>query len=234
MTIPLKDQSAVVVGASSGMGREIALALAREGMKVLAGARRKEALAALEREGVKTFVADATKRAEVDALIAAAGKIDLLVYCAGLNIKERAMAVLTPETWDEMIAVNLTGAFNVTKAALGPMKEAGGGLIVYISSVAANLPEAVSGAAYQAAKRGLAGLAHATRLEERKNGIRTTLLCPGLCDTEMLQKRPSPPPPEILAQALKPSDVAEAVVFVAKLPPRAVVTELELLAARIQ
>ena len=234
MTISLKDQSAVVVGASSGMGRETALALAREGMKVLACARRKDHLSALEKEGIQTRVVDATKRADVDALFAAAGKVDLLVYCAGLNIKERAMTVLSPQTWDEMIAVNLTGAFNCTKAALGPMKQGGGGLIVYISSVAANLPEAVSGAAYQAAKRGLAGLAHATRLEERKNGIRTTLLCPGLCDTDMLQKRPQPPTPEVLAQALQPSDVADSVVYVAKLPPRAVVTELELLAARIQ
>jgi NAD(P)-dependent dehydrogenase (short-subunit alcohol dehydrogenase family) len=223
-----------VVGASSGMGRETALALAREGMKVLACARRKEQLSALEKEGIKTRVLDATKRADVDALFAAAGKVDLLVYCAGMNIKERAMTLLSPETWDEMIAVNLTGAFNCTKAALGPMKQAGGGLIVYISSVAANLPDAVSGAAYQAAKRGLAGLAHATRLEERKYGIRTTLICPGLCDTDMLQKRPQPPTPEVLAQALKPSDVADSVVYVAKLPPRAVVTELELLAARIQ
>lgn len=234
MTISIRDQSAVVVGASSGMGREIALALAREGMKVLAAARRKDALASLEKEGVRTRVVDATKRSDVDALVAAAGKIDLLVYCAGLNITARAMSVLAPETWDEMIAVNLTGAFNVTKAALGPMRAAGGGLIVYISSVAANLPEAVSGAAYQASKRGLAGLAHATRLEERKNGIRTTLICPGLCDTEMLQKRPQPPTPEILAQILKPSDVADAVVAVAKLHPRAVVTELELLASRVQ
>jgi NAD(P)-dependent dehydrogenase (short-subunit alcohol dehydrogenase family) len=216
------------------MGRETALALAREGMKVLACARRKEQLSALEKEGIKTRVLDATKRADVDALFAAAGKVDLLVYCAGMNIKERAMTLLSPETWDEMIAVNLTGAFNCTKAALGPMKQAGGGLIVYISSVAANLPDAVSGAAYQAAKRGLAGLAHATRLEERKYGIRTTLICPGLCDTDMLQKRPQPPTPEVLAQALKPSDVADSVVYVAKLPPRAVVTELELLAARIQ
>ncbi len=234
MTISIQGQSALVVGASSGMGRETALALSREGMKVLASARRKDALASLEKDGIRTRVADATKRAEVDALVAAAGRIDLLVYCAGLNIKERAMSVLTPETWDEMIAVNLTGAFNCTKAALGPMREAGGGLIVYISSVAANAADAVSGAAYQAAKRGLAGLSLATRLEERKHGIRTTLICPGMCDTELLMKRPQPPPPEILAQILKPSDVADAVLAVAKLHPRAVVTELELLAARVQ
>jgi NAD(P)-dependent dehydrogenase (short-subunit alcohol dehydrogenase family) len=234
MAISLKGQAAVVVGASSGMGFETALALAREGVSVLACARRKEPLAALEKEGIRTRVVDVTKRADVDDLVAAAGKIDLLVYCAGLNVKERAMSALTPETWDEMIAVNLTGAFNCTKAVLEPMKKAGGGLIVYISSVAANLPDPVSGAAYQAAKRGLAGLAHGTRLEEKKAGIRTTLICPGMCDTELLQKRPTPPSPEILAQILKPSDVADAVVAVARLHPRAVVTELELLPSRVQ
>jgi serine 3-dehydrogenase len=87
----------------------------------------------------------------------------------------------------------------------------------------------VSGAAYQAAKRGLLGLAHAIRVEEKENGIRTCVVCPGLVDTEILDKRPVKPGPEILAKALQPEDVAEAVLAVAKLPPRAVVPEMQLL-----
>ena len=71
------------------------------------------------------------------------------------------MAKLTPKTWDMMVAVNLTGAFNCTHAVLPRMREAGGGLLVYISSIAVHLPDQ-SGAAYQASKHGLSGLAHAT------------------------------------------------------------------------
>jgi serine 3-dehydrogenase (NADP+) len=87
----------------------------------------------------------------------------------------------------------------------------------------------VSGASYQAAKRGVVGLAHAIRVEEKQNGIRTCVICPGLVDTELLEKRPVKPAPEVLAKALQPEDVAEAILFVAKLPPRAVVPELQLM-----
>lgn len=244
MAISIKGQSALVIGASSGMGRETALALGREGVRVLASGRRQAQLdelrAAAEGEGLPVGVAvsDTTKRADVDQLVADAlkhfgGKIDVLVYSAGNNIKERAIDVLKPETWDEMVAVNLTGAFLATRAVLPSMRAAGGGLIVYVSSIAAHLSDGVSGVAYQAAKRGLSGLAHGTRLEERKNGIRCSVLFPGLCDTDLIQRRPTPPTPEVLAQALKPSDVAEAVVAVCRFHPRAVVPELEIVPSRL-
>ena len=87
----------------------------------------------------------------------------------------------------------------------------------------------VSGAAYQAAKRGLLGLAHAIRMEEKANGIRTCVLCPGLVDTEILQKRPEKTPAETVAKALQAEDVAEMVLAIAKLPERASVPELQLL-----
>jgi len=115
-------------------------------------------------------------RAQVDALIAAAlaklGRIDILIYAAGANIPARAMRVLTPETWDMMLAVNLTGAFDCTRAVLPAMRTAGGGLIVYISSISAHEADA-SGAAYQAAKRGLA--AWRTRRASRRRRTASVL-----------------------------------------------------------
>ncbi len=91
----------------------------------------------------------------------------------------------------------------------------------------------VSGVAYQASKHGLTGLAHGTRVEEKANGIRTTIIFPGLCKTEILDKRPVPTPQEVLDQALEPQDVADAVLFVAGLPSRAVVPELQLFPSRL-
>ena len=112
------------------------------------------------------------------------------------------------------------------------MRAARNGLIVYLSSGCVQMPD-VSGVAYQASKHGLVGLAHGTRVEEKLNGIRTTVLFPGLCDTEILDQRPVPTPREVLDQALAPEDVAAAVLFLARLPARAVVPEMQLLPARL-
>jgi NADP-dependent 3-hydroxy acid dehydrogenase YdfG len=101
------------------------------------------------------------------------------------------------------------------------------GSIYYISSKSAIIPDE-SGAAYQAAKHGLAGLSRAVRVEERSNGIRTCVVCPGLTDTEILLERPVKTPAETLAKALQAEDVAELVVALAKLPPRAWVPEVHI------
>ena len=108
---------------------------------------------------------------------------------------------------------------------LSAMRAQGDGLIVHVSSSAAKKPDP-SGVAYQATKAGLVGLTHGTMQEERDNGIRTTVIFPGLTDTPMVLKRPTPTPPEVLAKALQPEDVAAAVLFVLQLPARAHVPEL--------
>jgi serine 3-dehydrogenase len=156
------------------------------------------------------------------------GTIDILVYAAGTNIPARALSVLNPETWDMMLNANLNGAYYATYAVLPGMRAAGGGLLLYISSISGLMADA-SGASYQAAKRGLVGLAHAARFEERQNGIRTCVVCPGLVDTELVQKRPVKPTREILDAALQPEDVAEMIFAIASLPPRAVVPEIQIL-----
>jgi NADP-dependent 3-hydroxy acid dehydrogenase YdfG len=233
----LTGQVAIVVGASSGMGRATAVLLAREGVRVMAAARRETELAALRDdvtaagEVISVCQADASQRGDVDRLMAITieklGRIDLLVFAAGTNLPDRSLERLTPENWDRLLATNLSGAFHCTQAVLPAMRRAGGGLIVYLSSACVQLPD-VSGVAYQASKHGLVGLAHGTRIEEQRNGIRTTVIFPGLCDTEILNQRPVPTPRDVLEKALRPEDIAEAVVFVAKLAPRVCVPELHL------
>jgi NADP-dependent 3-hydroxy acid dehydrogenase YdfG len=160
------------------------------------------------------------------------GKIDYLVYVTGTNTLNRYLDKLTPEIWDELVTVNLNGAFYATHAVLPSMREAGRGYLIYISSISGIVPD-VSGSAYQASKRGMIGLSHAVRVEEKEKGIRTCVICPGLVETEILEKRPTKPSAELLAKALQPIDVAEAVLAVAKLPERACVPEMQLLPTKI-
>jgi len=127
-----------------------------------------------------------------------------------------------------MIRVNLSGAYYATQAVLPAMRARKAGLIFYISSIS-SIAADQSGASYQAAKRGLAGIAAAIRVEEKENGIRTCLVCPGLTDTELVEKRPIKPTPETLAKALNPEDVAALVLAIANLPARAWVPEVQIL-----
>lgn len=232
MPISLKDQAVLVVGASSGIGREAAILFAREGARVMASARREDRLRTLEAEGISIYPADASKHAEMVKLAAHTqeqlGKVDILVYATGTNVPDRSMKRLNAEIWDMMVSVNLNGAYYITEQVLPGMRERKSGHLIYIASISGLMAD-VSGAAYQASKRGMVALSHAIRVEEKENGIRTCVVCPGLVDTEILLNRPVKTPAETLAKAMQPEDVAELVVSVAKLPVRASVPEVQIL-----
>ncbi len=238
--VSIKDKHVLVAGASSGIGRAVAVGFAREGARVVASARRENRLRELQDElaaegrRIAIHAADAANPRHLEELyrfaVSQNGPVDILVYATGTNTPDRAMKRLTPELWDELLSVNLAGAYHLTRAVLPAMREAQAGHLIYISSISGIYPD-VSGPAYQAAKRGLLGLAHAIRMEEKENGIRTCVICPGLVDTEMMNKRLVRPTPEMLAKALQPEDIAETVLFVAKLPPRASIPEMQLMPA---
>lgn len=235
MSLPLQDRVAIVVGSSSGMGRATAVAYAAAGAKIVAAARTSEKLDELVAEIGPSAVScptDVQDVSQVENLIRTTldqfGRVDIVVYATGTNIPDRSLKELTHETWELMIGTNLTGAFNCTSAVLPAMREQKSGLIIYLSSGCVQSPD-MSGVSYQATKQGLSGLAHGTFQEVREDGIRTTVIFPGLCDTPLVLKRPTPTPPEVMAKALKPEDVAEACLFVASLPSRTRVPELVLL-----
>ncbi len=237
-----EGQAVLVTGASSGMGRATALSFAREGASVALVARRADVLAEVAAEvaaaGGKALplptdlTVGAQARAAVEKAVQTFGRLDIVVNVAGTNLKQRAIAVLDPADWDDMIATNLSAAFHVTQAALVPMRAQQSGLIIYVSTGAVQHPD-TSGVAYQASKHGLSGLAHGTREEEKANGIRTSVIFPGLCKTPLLEKRPTPTPPDVVAKALLPEDVAAACLFVAGLPARVRVPELQILPAAL-
>jgi serine 3-dehydrogenase len=238
MPVSLKNQVALVMGASSGIGRACAVALAHNGVNVIASARREERLRDLQSElrqqgaNVEIEVADTSDSHAMsrvaDSALKVSGKIDILVYASGTNTPDRSMQRLKPDIWDNLISVNLNGAYYTTQAVLPAMREAKSGHLIYISSISGLVPD-VSGAAYQASKRGVLGLAHAIRVEEKENGIRTCVICPGLVETEILNKRPVKPTADVLAKALQPEDVAEVVVAVAQLHPRVAIPELQIM-----
>lgn len=231
----LAGKSALVIGGGTGIGQAIALALATEGCRVAIGGRREEKLresaAAWQGEPkILTHAVDVADRASVDQLVNWAeqslGKIDILVNGAGINTPQRTMADMPPETWDEVIAINATGAYNCIRAVLPQMRTRGDGLIVNINSISGHRASMLGGVAYSASKFALSALGTAVALEEGKNGIRVTSICPGEVDTPLLRRRPVQVSAEQLAKILQPSDVADAVLMVACLPPRAHVYEL--------
>jgi NADP-dependent 3-hydroxy acid dehydrogenase YdfG len=232
----------LAVGASSGIGFAAVEQFAQEGAKVMASARREDRLLSLQKKlqaqghSIKIQAADATKPADMQRLVADTearlGRIEILLFAAGTNTPDRAMSRLNPTIWDEMVTVNLNSAYYITHAVLPSMRNAKDGHLIYVSSISGLLTD-ISGASYQAAKRGVVGLAHALRLEEKENGIRTCAICPGLVETEILAKRPVQPTAEILQHALQPEDIADAIIAVAKMPARAAVPEMQIMPARL-
>jgi NAD(P)-dependent dehydrogenase (short-subunit alcohol dehydrogenase family) len=236
MAETLTGKTAVVIGASSGIGLSTANLFSENGAKVHAAARRRSAIEeGAADENITARELDISDEAAVRQTLESIGEsdgIDVLVVAAGMNFPERRLEQLTGESWDKMISVNLSGAFYAVRAAL-PYLRASRGLVILISSVSGSWPDA-SGPAYQASKAGMTELAHAAGFEEHQNGVRFTAILPGIVDTPILDNRPEPPPREIRDASLQSEDVAAACLFLATLPSRAYVPELTMVPTMIQ
>ncbi len=231
----LDGRIALVTGGGSGIGLATAAALAREGCRVAITGRNGEKLRKAA-EGLSRSppilsrpcdVADRNQVAELfEWLRQEAGAPEILVNSAGINVRRRMMAELDPADWDQMMAINVTGAYHCIRAALPEMRKRRTGLIVNISSISGKRASALGGPGYCASKFALTGLGTAVGLEERANGIHMTNIYPGEVATPILEQRPTPVPPERLAAMLQPEDIAQMVLAIARLPDRAIVPEL--------
>ncbi len=218
-----------MTGAGSGIGRACARSLHAAGGRVALLGRRRELLeetaAALEASpgAVLSLPVDVTDRAAVARAIAmveeAWGRIDVLVNNAGTNTPRRSLEEIAPEDWDHVVQVNLTGAYNVTRAALPALRRAGSGIVINIGSTSALRASKLAGIAYVAAKHAIAGFTASIQLEERPHGLRATAIHPGEVDTPILEKRLTPVSSGRRRAILRPEDVAEAVLFAATRPP---------------
>ena len=229
----LKDKTALVIGGGTGIGLGVAQALASEGCSVAIAGRRQQVLqeaAELSRPALLHHPVDVADRQSVADLFRWAddqwGRIDILVNSAGINIKNRSMAEMEPEQWDQVMAVNSTGAYNCMRAVLPQMRRRRDGVIINISSIAGKRAGVLGGVAYDASKFAMSALTTAVANEERGNGIRVTNVFPGEVETPLLENRPNPVTAEHRANILQPDEIAPLIVAIAKLPPRAHVPEV--------
>jgi len=231
----IADSVVLVVGGGSGVGAACALAFAAAGARVVIAGRRAEALAGVAAQGqgahaITTAVGDAGDRAQAARLVAAAvqrhARLDIVLYCAGVNTPRRRLAELSPDDWDRLLQVNATGAGQVVHAALPLMRQQRDGLVIAISSTSGLRPGPLGGAAYSAGKAALSALCRVINAEEGAGGVRASVISPGEIDTPLLAQRPTPVSAGQRARMLQPADVAAAALFIAALPPRATVAEL--------
>lgn len=231
----LSDKIVLVTGGAGGIGLGIAKAFAAEGCRVALADVNEEALVkAVKDAGANgQFVqrtCDITDREQVSQLFQWLGEelgpIDILVNSAGINVSNRMMSNIEPADFDRVMEINTTGTFNCIYAALPVMRQRSSGLIVNIVSLAGKRAMLLAGLPYCVSKFATGALGTFINLEESKNGIKVTNIYPGETNTPIIDKRPSPPPPEKRAKMLQPEDIAACVTAIAKLPPRAVVPEL--------
>ena len=231
----LHGRTALITGGGSGIGRAVAHAFLAEGCRVAIAGRTEAKLREVNEEAGRSpnlcfRACDVANAEAVKQLVQWAtqqlGRIDILVNNAGLNIQKRGVRDLTVESWQQLLRANLDGAFYCIHAVLPQMLERRDGVIINISSIAGKRANPLGGGAYAASKFGMSALSHCLGAEEKDSGIRCSVIYPGEVDTPILESRPQPVTPEQRARILQPEDVAEAVLFVATLPPRVSVPEL--------
>ncbi|WP_411553154.1 3-ketoacyl-ACP reductase [Paenibacillus lautus] len=223
----LKNKTALITGAGKGIGRALAIALAKEGVHVGLVARTAadlEPLSALvaEQYGVRAVaaVADVSVQSEAEAAFAAVnmelGSVDILINNAGIaqfgNLLE-----MEPEAWKRIVDVNLMGTYYMTRAALPGMIEHNQGDIINISSTAGERGFA-TGSAYNTSKFAVMGLTEAVLQEVRKHNIRVTALTPSTVNTDLAVNAGLKIGDE--DRMMQPEDVAELVLAALKLPQR--------------
>jgi NAD(P)-dependent dehydrogenase (short-subunit alcohol dehydrogenase family) len=232
----LEGRVAVVTGAGRGIGRAIALALAREGARVALAARSNAELAAVAHElgqaGATTVAVptDVRQEASLEALVGRIlgewQQVDVLVNAAGVA----AFAPVTDsklDDWDQMLAVNLRGAVLCCRAVLPAMIGRHRGTIISVGSVVTSRALAGS-AAYTASKYGLLGFSRVLAEEMRPHGVRVGVLSAGATDTPLWDAMPGAPARD---RMLRPAQVAEAALLMASLGPNATLEEVTLLPA---
>jgi 3-oxoacyl-[acyl-carrier protein] reductase len=223
----LNDKTAIVTGGTRGIGRAIALELARQGADIAFNYKKSaDEAATLEAEikvlgrKAKGFQADVADFASMKAMAAAVknefGSVDILINNAGIT-RDRTLVMMSPEDWSAVIDTNLTGAFNATRSIIFQFIKQRSGSIINISSVSGII--GLSGQTnYSAAKAGLIGFTKALAKEAAVYNVRVNAVAPGAVETDMLSAMPDAKIQEMLSavpmkRAGSPENVAKVVAF---------------------
>jgi 3-oxoacyl-[acyl-carrier protein] reductase len=221
--IDLKDNVALVTGAGRGIGRAIAITLARAGCRMVLCSRTEREISEVADEihadGGRTLVvpADLTKDDDIRRLTASIdtvwGGVDILINNAGWG-KRAPVIRANVEDWDQTLRLNLRAPMMLAKAFLPGMIEKGDGAVINIGSISGKTGDA-EGAAYAASKFGLIGFTQSLYEEVREHGIKVSVIVPGFVDTPLI------PPVKHLdrSKMIQTEDVAEAVLFVLRAAP---------------
>lgn len=231
------QNTAVITGAGTGVGRAVAIELAARNWNVVVLGRNQETLSQTARlahaessDAFLTLPCDIQQEKEVgkmaESVLHSFGRVDVLVNSAGTNTPRRSLAELGSEDYRRLMQTNLDGAYFCVQAFLPIMRKQKNGTIVNIVSDAAKQANAKAGPAYVMSKFGMAGLTQSINAEEKQNGIRACAIFPGDIDTPLLELRPNPPNLESRKTMLQPEDIAACVMTVIELPARAIVEEI--------
>jgi 3-oxoacyl-[acyl-carrier protein] reductase len=227
-------RTALVTGATEGIGRATAFALGRAGWQVGVCARTASRLDALLAElaaaGIRTAgrAGDVGDERDAPAIVRQVtdvlGAVDALVNNAGVLIA-KPFEELTPAEWDRTMATNVRSLFLMTREVLPEMRRRRSGAVVSVASLAGR-NGFVGGTAYAASKHAVLGFSKSLLLEVRRDNIRVVAICPGSVGTAMLRDQPllkADP-----AKILRPEDVAATILHALELPERALVSELDI------
>jgi NADP-dependent 3-hydroxy acid dehydrogenase YdfG len=222
---PLSGKVVLVTGASAGIGRASAVALAHAGARIIATGRRQPELDTLAKQcaqgSVETFAGDLNDARFVDDLAARAGNVDILVNNAGV-LKYAPLLDMTDDDCEDMFRTNVLASFRVTLAVARSMTKRRRGHIIVMTSIAAREVYAL-GVIYCATKHALSAFTRGLRIELQGHGIKVTEIAPGMVDTGIRAHSDHPRALEALKvrkfAALTAAEVAEAVVYAAQAAP---------------
>jgi len=229
----LKDKVAIITGAGLGMGRAGSVLFAREGASVLIfdlnekAARETENIIKSEGGKCAIFIGDVSKEADVKAGVEEAvkqfGKLNILYANAGVLWKDRDKSVIetTEENWDIVQAINLKGAFFLTKHGIPYLQKAGGGSIILVGSISALVGFTLAQDSYTCAKGALISLAKSLAVQFGPDNIRCNIIHPGMVDTPLQEPYLTPEKKKAIGDSLplkrlgKPEDIANTALFLA-------------------
>jgi 3-oxoacyl-[acyl-carrier protein] reductase len=229
----LKNKVAIITGASKGIGRTVAIELAKRGVHVAISARSKNLLedlsSKISESGVTAlyFRGDMSIESEIKKFVARViGKfqrLDILINNAGIGYFNNVIDLPT-EKWDEMFNLNIRGLFIMTRETLPYLRKAGEAVIVNIASLAGK-NAFTGGAGYAATKHAVLGFSRCLMLEERQYGVRVITICPGSVNTNF---SPSAEDDQKKKRKLQTDDIASTIINAIQLPQRAMISEIDI------